>query len=77
MQQTRLRFAEHGIHPDGNNEGTRGCIGLSGNGSILNSFKNILNGALKAQLSIPVTISITNNPNNNGSERKKLSRVNE
>ena len=65
------------IHPDGNKEGTLGCIGLSGNAATLTNFKNLLNGVLKGQISIPTTISITNNPNNDGRSNKKLPRVNE
>lgn len=58
------------IHPDGNNEGTLGCVGLSGNAPILNEFKNVLNEVLKNQLSIPTNINIINNPNNDGRKNK-------
>ncbi|MGS2764687.1 hypothetical protein [Sinomicrobium sp. M5D2P9] len=65
------------IHPDGNNEGTLGCIGLSGNARELNAFKDTLNGYLENQNSIQVNINITNNPNNNGRSGKKIPNVNE
>ncbi|WP_461533108.1 hypothetical protein [Sinomicrobium sp.] len=65
------------IHPDGNNEGTLGCIGLSGNGRELNAFKDALNEYLEDRNSIRVNINISNNPNNNGRSGKKIPNVNE
>lgn len=65
------------IHPDGNNEGTLGCIGLSGNAKDLNEFTETLNNYLKNQSSIRVKINIFNNPNNNGKNGKKIPNVNE
>ncbi|GGF30308.1 DUF6443 domain-containing protein [Flavobacterium limi] len=65
------------IHPDGNNEGTLGCIGLSGNATQLNSFSTAVQGFLQNSNSIPTTINITNNPNNNGRSGTTIPNVNE
>src|SRR5690606_3274183 len=66
------------IHPDGNNEGTLGCIGLSGNAQGLTDFRNTLNGYLNnGRTSLPVNINITNNPNNNGRSGRRIPNVNE
>jgi len=65
------------IHPDGNNEGTLGCIGMSGNTTQLNSFTNSLRMVQKYQTSIPATLYITGNPNNNGKSGAKLPNINE
>jgi RHS repeat-associated protein len=65
------------IHPDGNNEGTLGCIGLSGNAQNLNSFRNTLNGYLRNRNSLLVNINIKNNPNNNGKNGRRTPNVNE
>ena len=65
------------IHPDGNNEGTLGCIGLSGNATQLNSFSTAVQGLLQNSKSIPATINIANNPNNNGRSGTKIPKVNE
>ncbi len=65
------------IHPDGNNEGTLGCIGLSGNAQQLNSFRNRLNSYLDDYSSIPLNLNITNNPNNNGRNGNRIPNVNE
>jgi|GEM_PF-864264 len=46
------------IHPDGNNEGTLGCIGLGGNANDLTSFRDKLNGYLQRQSSVPLNINI-------------------
>jgi hypothetical protein len=54
------------IHPDGNNEGTLGCIGLSGDGANLATFRTQINNYLSNHDSINTTINITNNPNNSG-----------
>lgn len=47
------------IHPDGNNEGTLGCIGLSGDKDILERFRDKLRGYLQQQKGIPTKIYIT------------------
>ena len=66
------------IHPDGNNFGTKGCIGLIGNRSTLNSFSQIVRSIMKYQNgSIPLTINIGGNPNNNGQNTNNKSTVNE
>lgn len=65
------------IHPDGNNEGTLGCIGLSGNATQLRSFSSTVQNLLQSTSSIPATINITNNPNNNGRSGTKIPNVNE
>jgi hypothetical protein len=65
------------IHPDGNNEGTLGCIGISGNASTLTVFCTNLRWILMRQPSVPLGISISGNPNNNGRSGKKLPNVNE
>lgn len=65
------------IHPDGNNEGTLGCIGLSGNGTTLTDFRDNLNNLIKSTGPVPVNINIQNNPNNNGKSGKKIPNVNE
>ena len=65
------------IHPDGNNEGTLGCIGLSGDSQNLSEFTQTLNKYLQNQSSIRVNININNNPNNNGKGGKKIPNVNE
>jgi RHS repeat-associated protein len=65
------------IHPDGNNEGTLGCIGLSGNATQLGAFSTAVQGFLQNKTSIPATINITNNPNNNGRSGTRIPNVNE
>jgi hypothetical protein len=65
------------IHPDGNNEGTLGCIGLSGNGTELSRFSNVVQGFLQNNPSISTNINITGNPNNNGTSGTKIPNVNE
>nr|WP_298656246.1 hypothetical protein [uncultured Flavobacterium sp.] len=65
------------IHPDGNNEGTLGCIGMSGSATQLNGFVRNLNSVLKYQTSVPATLDITGNPNNNGRSGAKIPNVNE
>lgn len=65
------------MHPDGNNEGTLGCIGLTGNAHNLTDFKNTLNGYLQNRSSLPVNINITNNPNNNGRNGTRIPHVRE
>lgn len=65
------------VHPDGNNEGTLGCIGLSGNAATLTSFSTQLQGYLQNLSSIPANINITNNPNNDGRGGTRIPNVNE
>lgn len=65
------------IHPDGNNPGTLGCVGLSGNAQTLIQFSNTLQTALQNQVSIPATINITNNPNNNGTSGRRIPNIRE
>uniref|UniRef100_A0AB33ISM1 Teneurin-like YD-shell domain-containing protein n=1 Tax=Prevotella sp. GTC17253 TaxID=3236793 RepID=A0AB33ISM1_9BACT len=65
------------IHPDGNNEGTLGCIGLLGNAKKLIDFKDTLNRMLKVNKTIFTNIHIYNNPNNNGKNGTKIPNVNE
>ena len=65
------------IHPDGNNEGTLGCIGLTGDGQALSNFRNSLNSFLRTQALIPVIINIDNNPNHNGRNGGRIPDVNE
>ena len=65
------------IHPDGNNEGTLGCIGLSGDKNDLIRFRDKLRGYLKLQKGIPTKIYIMNNPNNDNWGRKKTPNINE
>ena len=64
-------------HPDGNLEGTLGCIGLTGNKDELKLFSSSLQGFLQNTPSISTFINILNNPNNNGSKGIKLPNVNE
>jgi RHS repeat-associated protein len=65
------------IHPDGNNEGTLGCIGLSGGAGQLNAFSTAVQGFLQNSTSIPATVNITNNPNNNGRNGTRIPNINE
>ena len=65
------------IHPDGNNEGTLGCIGLSGNATQLSALSTAVQGFLQNKTSTPATINITNNPNNNGRSGTRIPNVNE
>jgi RHS repeat-associated protein len=65
------------VHPDGNNEGTLGCIGLTGNAQGITDFRNTLNGYLQNRSSLPVNINITNNPNNNGRNGTRIPHVRE
>jgi RHS repeat-associated protein len=65
------------MHPDGNKEGTLGCIGVSGGASTLLGLSTNINWVLRRQTSIPTVISITGNPNNNGRSGKKIPNVNE
>jgi RHS repeat-associated protein len=59
------------IHPDGGKYfGTQGCVGLTCGSSGLLEFKGLSQSALSRQKSIPLNISILNNPNNNGYGKK-------
>ena len=65
------------IHPDGNKEGTLGCIGMSGDKIVLTNFSNTLNSMIKTGGPVPVNINIKNNPNNDGRGGTKKTNVNE
>ncbi len=65
------------IHPDGNSPGTLGCIGLSGNAERLTQFSNTIQAALENQVSIPTTININNNPNNDGTNGRRVPNIRE
>ena len=58
------------IHPDGNNKGTLGCIGVTGTQEELLEFEETLKNLLKQKRSIPATINIENNPNNSKPPKK-------
>ncbi len=65
------------IHPDGNNEGTLGCIGMSGDKIVLTNFRDTLRSMIKTGGPVAVNINIQNNPNNNGKSGTKIPNVNE
>jgi RHS repeat-associated protein len=65
------------IHPDGNNEGTLGCIGLGGNAETLNRFSTQLQEQIQNNGSVPTNINIDNNPNNNGRNGRRIPNVRE
>lgn len=65
------------LHPDGNNEGTLGCIGLGGNAAQLSTFSTTLQSYLQNGSSVPLNINITNNPNNNGRNGTRIPNINE
>lgn len=75
--QFKTNRSELRIHPDGNNEGTLGCIGLSGSRDVLIQFRDKLRKYLKIQKDIPTKIYIMNNPNNANFKNKKIPRINE
>ena len=55
------------IHPDGGNYvGTLGCVGLTGTANQMQSLQSTAQNRIGAQGSIPVTVNITGNPNNQG-----------
>jgi len=58
------------IHPDGNNKGTLGCIGVTGTQKELLEFEEIMKNLLKHKKSIHATINIKNNPNNSKPPKK-------
>ena len=58
------------IHPDGNNKGTLGCIGVTGTQEELLEFEETLKNLLKQKRSIQATINIKNNPNNSKPPKK-------
>ena len=58
------------IHPDGNNKGTLGCIGVTGTQEELLEFEETLKNLLKQKRSIQATINIENNPNNSKPPKK-------
>lgn len=65
------------IHPDGNNEGTRGCIGMSGEKMILTNFRDNIKNIIQVKRSISTKVMINNNPNNDGRNGGKIPNVNE
>jgi RHS repeat-associated protein len=65
------------IHPDGNNEGTLGCIGLTGQAAELTSFRDTLQNMLQSSTAIQTNINITNNPNNNGRNGNRIPNIRE
>ena len=58
------------IHPDGNNKGTLGCIGVTGTQEELLEFEETMKNLLKQKKSIQATINIENNPNNSKPPKK-------
>ncbi|MGF7403172.1 hypothetical protein MTT09_08935 [Campylobacter concisus] len=58
------------IHPDGNNKGTLGCIGVTGTQEELLEFEKTLKNLLKQKRNIQATINIENNPNNSKPPKK-------
>ncbi|MBW8523546.1 RHS repeat-associated core domain-containing protein [Chryseobacterium chendengshani] len=65
------------IHADGNKEGTRGCIGMSGDKIVLTTSTNTRNRMMKTGGPVSANINIKNNPNNNGRSGAKIPNVNE
>ena len=64
------------IHPDGNNPGTLGCVGVYGTEKNLTNIRGKIKEAIKAmpKKKVPCSISVENNPNNHkppGSKAKK------
>ena len=65
------------IHPDGNSEGTLGCIGLTINVQSLIDFRTSVNNYLNnGRTFLPASINILNNPNHNG-ETNNTTHINE
>jgi hypothetical protein len=60
-QRTDLR-----LHPDGNNTGTLGCIGLQSSGDVNKQIYNTLRTAINNFGALDLSINITGNPNNQG-----------
>ncbi|MEC8568270.1 MAG: hypothetical protein VXY56_08310, partial [Pseudomonadota bacterium] len=52
------------IHPDGNNIGTLGCIGLIGSQAELENIESIIKKSLQEVSYIPLILNIEKNPNN-------------
>lgn len=65
------------IHPDGNNPGTLGCIGVTGSREELLTLRNMFQEISKSQRSIPTHIEILNNPNISNPPPPKRRRVRE
>jgi RHS repeat-associated protein len=66
------------IHPDGNNFGTKGCIGLLDEASALNRFSLMIRCIMRHQNgAIPLTINIGGNPNNDGLSKNNKSNAHE
>jgi len=54
------------IHPDGNNTGTLGCVGLGCSGTQGRLFYNNVRSAINKGGALNMNINITGNPNNHG-----------
>ena len=54
------------IHPDGNNTGTLGCVGLQCGGSQGSLFYNNVSSIINKSGALNMNINITGNPNNQG-----------
>ena len=54
------------IHPDGNQPGTEGCIGLTGNASTLRDFVKIMRPLYEKNNTINLSVKIKDNPNYGG-----------
>lgn len=65
------------IHPDGNSEGTKGCIGMPGERMILTNFRDNIKNIIRSKRSISTQVMINNNPNNDGRNGKKIPNVSE
>jgi RHS repeat-associated protein len=63
------------IHPDGNNKGTLGCVGLQGDGNKNKAFYNLIKSEVHKRGELKMNINIINNPNNNGG--KIIPNINE
>lgn len=62
--QFSTRRSDLRIHPDGNNLGTLGCVGLDGTKDELIQVRDKIREILRHQKSIDTIIQITGNPNN-------------
>jgi hypothetical protein len=54
------------IHPDGNNAGTQGCVGVRENNQRLREFYGVVSGYVNSHGNMPMNISVNGNPNNHG-----------
>ncbi|KWW24051.1 MAG: RHS repeat-associated core domain-containing protein, partial [bacterium F082] len=64
------------IHPDGNNPGTKGCIGITADTFTLKDFYKTTRASIDNYGNLPLTVDIKNNVNNNG-KRSTPSILNE